>query len=36
MNIEAKIKNCEDNLEQIKKYDPDPFYVNHFFNEYIN
>ncbi|MDH3279408.1 MAG: hypothetical protein OEL84_04200 [Nitrosopumilus sp.] len=36
MNIEEKIKNCEMCLKQIKKYDPDPFYVNHFFNEYID
>lgn len=36
MNIEEKIKNCEIYLKQIKKYDPDPFYVNHFFNEYID
>jgi len=36
MNIEKTIKNCEINLKQIKQYDPDPFYVNYFFNEYIN
>ena len=36
MNIEEKMKNCEIYLKQIKKYDPDPFYVNHFFNEYID
>ncbi len=36
MNIEKTIKNCEINLKQIKHYDPDPFYVNYFFNEYIN
>lgn len=36
MNIEEKIKNCEIYLKQIKKYNPDPFYVNHFFNEYID
>mgnify|MGYP000288931959 CR=1 FL=1 len=36
MNIEEKIKNCEIYLKQIKKYDPDPYYVNHFFNEYID
>ena len=35
MNIEEMIKNCEINLKQIKKYNPDPYYVNHFFNEYI-
>lgn len=36
MNIEEAIKNCEIYLKQIKQYEPDPFYVNHFFNEYIN
>ncbi|MFQ5781971.1 MAG: hypothetical protein ACE5GR_02810 [Nitrosopumilus sp.] len=36
MDIEETIKNCEIYLKQIKKYDPDPFYVNYFFNEYIN
>ena len=36
MNIEEKIKNCEIYLKQIQKYDPDAFYVNHFFNEYID
>jgi hypothetical protein len=36
MKIEKTIKNCEINLKQIKQYDPDPFYVNYFFNEYIN
>ena len=36
MNIEETIKNCEINLKQIKQYDPDPYYVNYFFNEYIN
>ena len=36
MNIEEAIKNCEIYLKQIKQYNPDPFYVNYFFNEYIN
>ncbi len=36
MNIEKTIKNCEINLKQIKQYDPYPYYVNYFFNEYIN
>ena len=36
MNIEESIKNCEIYLKRIKQYDPDPFYVNHFFNEFIN
>jgi len=36
MNIEKKIENCEIYLKQIKQYDPDPYYVNYFFNKYIN
>ena len=36
MNIEKEIKKCEIYLKQIKQYDPDPFYVNYFFNKYIN
>ncbi len=36
MNIENTIKNCEIYLKQIKQYDPDPYYVNYFFNKYIN
>jgi hypothetical protein len=36
MNIEKTIKNCEMYLKQIKQYDPDPYYVNYFLNEYIN
>jgi len=36
MNIEKTIKNCETYLKQIKQYEPDPYYVNYFFNEYIN
>lgn len=36
MNIEEAIKNCEDNIKRIKQYDPDPYYVNYFFNEFIN
>lgn len=36
MNIEETIKNCKIFLKQIKQYNPDPFYVNYFFNEYIN
>ena len=36
MNIEKMIKDCEIYLKQIKQYDPDPYYVNYFFNEYIN
>ena len=36
MNIEETIEKCEISLKQIKQYDPDPFYVNHFFEQYIN
>ncbi len=36
MDIERTIKNCKASLKQIKQYDPDPYYVRHFFNEYIN
>lgn len=36
MNIEEAVKNCKIYLKQIKQYDPDPFYVNHFFNQYID
>jgi len=36
MNIEKTIENCEICLKQIKQYEPDPYYVNYFFNEYIN
>jgi hypothetical protein len=35
MNIEEAIKNCEIYLKQIKQYDPDPYYVNYYFNEYV-
>jgi len=35
MNIEENIKNCEIYLKKIKQYEPDPYYVNYFFNEYI-
>ena len=36
MNIEEEIKKCEIYSKQIKQYDPDPFYVDYFFNKYIN
>jgi len=36
MNIEEAIKKCEIILKQIKQYDPDPFYVNYFFNQFID
>ena len=36
MNIEEAIEKCEISLKQIKQYDPDPFYVNHFFEQYVD
>ena len=36
MNIEEEIKKCEIYSKQIKQYDPDPFYVDYFFDKYIN
>ena len=36
MKIEESIGNCEINLNRIKQYDPDPYYVNYFFSEFIN
>jgi len=35
MNAEGKIKNCEDNLKQINHFNPDPYYVDYFFKEYL-
>ena len=36
MDIEEIIKECEICLKQIKQHEPDPFYVNYFFDQYIN
>ena len=36
MNIEEAVEKCEIFLKQIKQYDPDPFYVNHFFKQYVD
>ncbi len=36
MDIEETIKNCEIYLKRIKQYEPEPYYVNYFFNEYMN
>ncbi|QLH05306.1 hypothetical protein C5F49_08235 [Nitrosopumilus oxyclinae] len=36
MNIDETIEKCEISLKQIKQYDPDPFYVNYFFDQYIS
>ena len=35
MNAEEKIEECIFNLNQIKYFDPDPFYVNYFFSLFI-
>lgn len=35
MNVEEAIEECIFNLNQIKYFDPDPFYVNYFFNLFI-
>lgn len=35
MNIEEKIRDCKYNLKQIKHFNPDPFYVNYFFKNYL-
>ena len=35
MNIEEKIEECEFYLNQIKHFEPDPFYVNYFFQLFI-
>jgi len=35
MNVEGKIIDCEYNLKQINHFNPDPFYVNHFFKAYL-
>ncbi len=36
MNIEEAIEKCEISLKQIKQYEPDPFYVNYFFDQYVS
>ncbi len=36
MDIEETIEKCEISLKQIKQYDPDPFYVRYFFDQYIS
>jgi len=36
MNVEEKIRECESILKQTKYFDPDPYYVNYFFNLFIN
>ncbi|RMW37134.1 MAG: hypothetical protein EA446_07680 [Nitrosopumilus sp.] len=36
MSIEKIIDDCKIYQKQIKQYDPDPFYVNHFFSKFID
>ena len=36
MNIEDLIERCEAEVRQIKKYEPDPYYVNYFFQSYLS
>lgn len=35
MNIEKRIKDCNDYLNQIKRYDPDPYYVDYFLKQFV-
>lgn len=35
MDCEERVKECESILKKIIQYEPDPFYVNYFFNSYI-
>ncbi len=35
MNVEESIEECIFNLNQIRYFDPDPFYVNYFFGLFI-
>lgn len=36
MNVEQRIRNCEIYQKQIKRYDPEPFYVNFFLEEFLD
>lgn len=36
MDIEGLIGDCEAEAGQIKNYDPDPYYVNYFFQSYLD
>lgn len=36
MNIEDLIERCEAEVRQIKKYEPDPYYVNYFFQSCLS
>lgn len=35
MNVEEAIIKCEIALKQIKQYEPEPYYVSYFFDQYI-
>jgi hypothetical protein len=35
MNLEAKLKDCKFNLDQINHFNPEPYYVRHFLKEYL-
>lgn len=35
MDIEERIKECEDSLKQIKYFNPNPYYVNFFLKSYL-
>ena len=36
MNIENCLEKCKISQKQIQRFNPDPFYVNHFFEEFLN
>lgn len=35
MDVELEIHESESTLKKIKQFDPDPYYVNYFFNSYL-
>ena len=35
MDVEEKVRDCKYNLKQIKYFNPDPYYVNYFFTNYL-
>jgi hypothetical protein len=35
MNLEAKLKDCQYNLDQINHFNPEPYYVSYFLREYF-
>ena len=36
INIEQELENCRDTIKQMKKYEPDPYYINYFLSTYID